>query len=387
MIAAIPPAVKARVGAPRREAFLRGIVAAMPLTDCLLVNGRFVLPRSVLSGGAVVVREGRIRSVLESGDPLPSDLPRRDLGGALVSPGLVELHIHGVDGIRFDALGRNPAEAAEGLFRAREALRGRGVTCFLPTVICREESIAVLAAGIEESGLPESELPGIYIEGPFISRRRSGRIPDWAVHDPDTRELGRLINLARGRLRAMTVAPELPGAREIVARLSAVGALPCLGHSDCLLDHVTLPDGKFSITHLFNDMSPFSHHEQGLAMLPFLDHRPFVELIADGRRVNEAALRVCASAIDPERLVLVSDAEGSVPLPSDRGRGEWLLGADLLRNWLRMTGSFLANAVRMLSLTPARALGLDALRGAIAPGLLADLVVWNGEFESVREIL
>jgi N-acetylglucosamine-6-phosphate deacetylase len=338
-----------------------------------------------LVGGAVALREGRIHAILEQGDPLPRDLPRRDLGGALVSPGLVEFHIHGVDGIRFDEL--SGGAAVESLLRAREALRRRGVTCFLPTLICREKSIEALVEAIEASGLSGNELPGIYLEGPFLSLRRSGRIPAEFIRDPDTRELGRLINLAHGKMRVMTLAPELPGAREIVARLSAVGALPSFGHSDCALDRVTLPEGKFSLTHLFNAMSPFSHKEEGLAMLPFLDRRPFVELVADGRRVNEAALRICASAIEAEKLILVSDAERSFPAPSNQEKSGYLLGAELLRNWLRVTGASIPNAVRMLSLTPAQALGIDDRRGAIAIGLDADLVVWNGDFESVREII
>jgi alpha-D-ribose 1-methylphosphonate 5-triphosphate diphosphatase PhnM len=93
--------------------------------------------------------------------------------------------------------------------------------------------------------------------------------------------------------------------------------------------------------------------------------------------VNEAALRICASGIEPERLILVSDAVA-------RGR---VLAPDILRNWLRVTGSAVPNAVRMLSLTPAQALGLDDRRGAIAPGLDAVLVIWKGEFEEVDEVL
>ncbi len=369
----------------------------MPLADCLLHNGRFVLPRTVLEGGAIALRGGRIHGIFERGDRLPSDLPRRDLGGALVSPGLFEFHIHGVGGLRFDELGSGPAggdraargldAAVEALLRVREALRGRGVTHFLPTIAYGESSLEALAAAVEASGLSEAELPGIYLEGPFISPRRAGRIPSESIREPDSRELGRIINLARGRLRVMTLAPELPGAREIEARLSAVGVLPSLGHSDCALDRITLPEGRFSITHLFNDMSPFSPREEGLAMLPFLDRRPFVELVADGRRVNEAALRICAAAVDPERLMLVSDAGRSVPEPAGRPAPPPVVGAELLRNWLKVTGASVPNAVRMLSLTPAQALGMDDRRGAIAIGLEADLVVWEGEFEAVREIL
>jgi N-acetylglucosamine-6-phosphate deacetylase len=218
-----------------------------------------------------------------------------------------------------------------------------------------------------------------------------------------------MLNLARGRMALMTLAPELPGYREMLARLEAVGVLPCLGHSDCDIDRITLPSGKFSVTHLFNAMSPISHKTPGLAMLPFLDRRPFVELNADGVHVNEAALRICASALEPDKLMLISDAAYPAGLPEGRyGTGEEelvsgpdgvryaasgvLMGSrrlapDILHNWLRVTGSAVENALRMLTLCPAQALGIDDRRGAIAEGLDATLVVWKGQLEEVEEIL
>jgi N-acetylglucosamine-6-phosphate deacetylase len=375
----------------------------------LLVGGKLVLPRSVLEGGTVAVREGRIAAVLESGDDLPSGMERVDAAGAWVTPGLVEVHIHGAGGVGFDGLDANKKSGARALAAARDFLRGRGVTCFVPTLACREAELSRLAAAIEEAAIPEQVLPGIYLEGPFINPERRGGIPLDAIRDPDTRYLGRLLNLSRGRLRLMTLAPELPGSREIVARLDAVGVLPCLGHSDAILGRITLPSGRFSITHLFNAMSPFSHKVPGLAMLPFVDRRPFVELNADGVHVNEETLRICAQAIEPDRLILVSDAIVAAGLPP--GEYEYLgekiiadgaaaryaatgvligsqrLAPEVLRNWMRVTGSSVPNAVKMLTLTPAQALGMDDRRGAIAPGLIADMVIWEGEFEGVREVL
>ncbi len=368
-----------------------------------------MLPRSVLEGGAILVKRGKIDSVLEPGDSLPASVPRRDLGRAWVTPGLVELHIHGCGGVAFGSLEGDPAAGAAAIGRAAAFLRARGVTTFVPTVISRELSISSLAASLGELAPPHEEVPGIYVEGPFVNPARRGGIPLDALSEPDTRLLGRMINLARGRMALMTLAPELSGYRETLARLEAVGVLPCLGHSDCDIDRITLPSGKFSITHLFNGMSPISHKSPGLAMLPFLDRRAFVELNPDGAHVNEACLRLCASGLDPERLMLISDAAAPAGLESGiYGEGESalvsgadgvryamtgilmggrLLAPDLLRNWLRVTGSAVPNAVRMLSLTPAQALGLDGRRGAIGPGMDAVLVVWKGEFESVAEII
>lgn len=381
----------------------------MSHADCVLTGGRIVLPRSILEGGAVVLRGGKIEAVLEQGERLPADLPRRELGSSWVTAGLVELHIHGCGGVVFGSLGSDHAIAAEGLARARAFLRLRGVTTFVPTVVSSEPAIAGLAAALDELSPSREEVPGIYVEGPFVNPARRGGIPQEAISPPDSRLLGRYINLARGRLALMTLAPELPGYREILARLEAVGVMPCLGHSDCNIDRITLPSRRFSITHLFNAMSPISHKEPGLAMLPFLDHRAFVELNPDGAHVNDAALRICAGALEPDRLMLISDAAAPAGLaPGTYGTGDdalvsgddgvrfagsgvlmggRLLAPDILCNWLRVTGSSVPNAVRMLTLTPAQALGIDDRRGAIAPGLDASLVLWKGEFEGVEEIL
>ena len=353
----------------------------MAVPDCVLTGGRVVLPRAILENGAIVLRRGKIEAVLEQGERLPQGLPRRDLGRSWVTPGLIETHIHGCGGVDFGALGADPAAGAAALERAAGFLRDRGVATFVPTVYSDQAAIADLAAALGEWAPSRELLPGIYVEGPFVNPARRGAIPLESISGPDSRLLGRLINLARGRMALMTLAPELPGYREILARLEAVGVLPCLGHSDCDIDRITLPSGRFSITHLFNAMSPISHKAPGLAMLPFLDRRAYVELIADGLRVNDAALRICASGIEPERLILVSDAV------SRAGAPEAALAPELLRNWLKVTGSSIPNAVRMLSLTPAQALRLDDRRGAIAQGLDAVLVIWKGEFEGVEEVI
>jgi len=381
----------------------------MNSSDFVLSGGRLVLPDRVLSDASLVIEKGSIVAILEKGATLPAALPRIDAGGAWVTPGFVELHIHGCGGVGFDDLGPDPKAGAASILRARAFLRARGVTCFVPTLVCREEQIAALAAALDEAGVSETELPGIYVEGPFISEVRRGGIPADTIRDPDIAAAEALIELARGRLKLMTVAPELPGARELMSRLEAAGVLVCLGHSDCDLTAASLPEGRFSVTHLFNAMSPFSHKEAGLAMLPFVDRRPFFELNADGVHVGEVALRACAGGTDPDRLMLISDAVVAAGLPhgdysyygmkivsaekgvryADSGilMGSNRLAPEVLLNWLRVTGSSVPSAVRALTLTPARALGLDDRRGAIAPGLMADLVVWKGDFESPSLLL
>jgi N-acetylglucosamine-6-phosphate deacetylase len=379
--------------------------------DYLLVNARLVLANDVIKGGALLVRGGLIDRVILPGDALPLGLVRKDAGDAYVTPGLIELHIHGAGGVGFDALGEGPEEGASRLRAAGEFLRARGVTTFVPTLVCREEELDFLAAAIEAAGLAEVDLPGIYVEGPFIAPSKKGGIPLDTIQAPDPAVLDRVLRTARGRIRLMTLAPELPGASGLYAPLADAGIVPCLGHSDCSIDRITLPRGKYSITHLFNAMSAFSHRqgEEGLAMLPFAHDVPFVELNGDGVHVNETALRAAARALDPGRLVLISDATVAAGLPygdysyygmriksgpdgvryADSGllMGSNRLAPDVLLNWLRQVGASVPVAVGALTRVPARLLGIDDRRGALAEGLEAKLVIWEGEFERVREVL
>jgi N-acetylglucosamine-6-phosphate deacetylase len=383
----------------------------MRARDYLLTNARLVLPNDVLRGASLLVKEGRIERILEAGSSLPRGLARYDARDAYVTPGLFELHIHGAGGVGFDDLGVGPEEGAARLARVRAFLRERGVTSFLPTLVCRERELAVLAAAIDAAALDRGDLPGIYVEGPFIAASRRGGIPLDTIRAPDPETFERIVGLARGRLRLMTLAPELEGAAWLYPLFKAAGVIPCLGHSDASLDRISLPEGPFSITHLFNAMSPFSHKpgEEGLAMLPFVHDGPFVELNADGVHVNAAALRASARALDPGRLILISDATVAAGLPwgeysyygmkvvsgadgvryADTGTlmGSNRLVPDVLRNWLREMGASLPLAVGALSRVPARLLGMDDRRGAISEGLEAVLVVWEGEFETVREVL
>jgi len=377
----------------------------------LLTGGTFVLPDRVLEGGALVVSKGKITAILEAGEDLPA-LPKDELGGAWVTPGLVELHIHGAGGLGFDELGDGKAGAETGAAALRKAasfLRARGVTTFVPTLVYRERELSALAQAIDAAGLPRPVLPGIYLEGPFINPTRRGGIPIDAIQAYDRGALYRVLSLGKNKILLMTIAPEMPGFGELAAALASHGVLPCLGHSDASIERDPLPAEPFSITHLFNAMSPFSHKEAGLAMLPFVDRRPFVELNADGVHVGASALRAAARAIDPQRLILISDAVVAAGLPygeysyygmkivsgadgvryadSNILMGSNRLAPEVLRNWLAITGTPLPAALRALTLNPARALGLAESRGAIAVGMDAELVVWEGDFEAVRKII
>jgi N-acetylglucosamine-6-phosphate deacetylase len=422
----------------------------MESADYVLTNGRLALPDRIATGLSLVVRGGLIRELVPSGAE-PTDLPGLDAAGALVSPGLFEFHIHGAGGIGFDHLGSDPVAGAGQLLWLRTFLRARGVTGFLPTMVADLKALENLAEAIEgveqEANLTEDDLPGIYLEGPFIATTKRGGIPASTIRVPDKGYLAEILAAARGRLRVMTVAPEFPGIGTIIEALREAGVLVSLGHSDCRIEEVTLPKLPFSITHLFNAMSGFSHKDAGLATLPFYDHTPFVELNADTVHVGHSALLASRNALDPDRLILISDAVVAARLPPGEylyhghkvvsaGQGVRyadtgiLMGSDrtlpeVLEHWTGACGADLSAGIKAATLTPRLALaeargvvgavpvqdqtapvrgqqaGLSRsdqlnstqfkwpgpVRGAIAPGFQADLAIWERPFSQLRQLV
>ncbi len=394
----------------------------MKCESYVLEGGTLVLPDRVLEGGCVTVVDGRIESIAPRSREEPRDceeprvdekpkpraasdaagapppgLPRLDARGAIITPGFMEMHIHGAGGIGFDAV-----SGGTDILAIRDFLLARGVTAFVPTLLCDERALIALVDAIDESGLPERVIPGIYVEGPFVNPKRRGGIPESLIRPVDPDYLRRILRLTRGKIRIMTVAPELPGIESVYAILQEAGVMISLGHSDCDPAVSPLPAGIFSITHLFNAMSGISHRQAGLANLAFSDSRPFVELNADSIHVNRECMRLVAAGIGPGRLVLTSDAVVAAGLPfgtyryfghsvvsgargvrygtTDTLMGSNSLGPQILRSWLAATDAPLADSVLALTATPSRLLGMSGVRGRLAEGMMADLVIWDKGF-------
>jgi N-acetylglucosamine-6-phosphate deacetylase len=372
-------------------------------------GGSFVLPDRVQEGGRLVVLDGRIDRIEAPATSASgggeggafAELRRIDASGAVISPGFMEMHIHGAGGIGFDAV-----KGGGDILAIRDFLLARGISAFVPTLLCDEVALGRLVDAMDESGLPKSVLPGIYIEGPFVNPKRRGGIPANLIRPVDTDYLRRILSITRGKLAIMTLAPELPGIESVYDILEEAGVMISLGHSDCNPALCPLPGGVFSITHLFNAMSGISHREAGLANLAFSDSRPFVELNADSIHVNRECMRLVAAGIDPDRLILTSDAVVAAGLPFGKYRyfgygvvsgergvrygetdtlmGSNRLGSQILRSWQRATGAPLAESLRAMTVTPARLLGMEKLRGGLAPGMPADIMVWDSGFSSPR---
>lgn len=359
---------------------------------------------------AIEVEGDRIDAVTAEGMALGPLSGATFAPGATILPGAVDLHCHGGGGATFIELDPASAEAA-----ARHQHQ-RGTTSLLASLV----SLAPddLARGVEvladlaDDGLVD----GIHLEGPWISAARCGAHDPALLRDPDLAETDRLLELGRGHVRQVTLAPERPGGLDLVRHLAASGVHPAIGHSGApyglVLDAVDA--GADLATHLFNGMDPWHHRQPGA--VPALlraarEGRVTLELIADGVHIADETARTVADLVGAEQVAFVSDAMGAAGM----GDGRYVLGGlvvlvsdgvarldqdpgvpgpgslaggtshviDILLRQVR-AGTDLARAVQSACATPARFLRL-ADRGVIAPGARADLVVVDetGEVQRV----
>ncbi|GIG36242.1 N-acetylglucosamine-6-phosphate deacetylase [Cellulomonas pakistanensis] len=366
--------------------------AAAPVT---LVADGVVRGASVAGPGWVRVVDGRIAA---TGDgPPPSDLPgapgEQVRVAGVLAPGFVDIHHHG-------ALGHDYGSAsAEDAVAAADHHRRRG-----STTLCASVATAPLAV-LEErvdllSGLvADGVFAGIHLEGPYLDAGHRGcHAPD-LLRPPSVAELRRLVGAARGALRMVTLAPELPGAGDAIRYLVAEGVTVAVGHTSCTAGQAraAFDAGATVLTHAFNGMPPLHHREPGPLGAALFDERVTIELILDGHHVAPEPARVLA-AVAPGRLALISDAmaatglgdgayaiggsdvvvTGSVARATSNGSlaGSTIAVADAFAAAVGVLGLDVAAAVACASATPARALGLAEPR--IAAGAPADLVAVEG---------
>jgi N-acetylglucosamine-6-phosphate deacetylase len=368
-------------------------------TDLVLSGARVVAGGRVLDPGWVVVRDDRIAAVGSGAPPAGNPV---DLAGRWLLPGYIDLHVHGGGG--GSLTGDDPEE-----HRAAAEFHGRhGTTSLLATTVSStpDHLVAAIGALRDIVGKPAqgARVLGINMEGPFLSVECRGAHDPELVRDPDLAEFGRLAALADGALRVVTVAPERPGAADLIAAVRAAGAVVSIGHSatpyDVALDAVDR--GARLVTHTFNGMHPLHHRRPGLVGAALNSPELTCELIADGMHVDPAVVATLVSAKGVDRVVLITDCMHAAGLPEgdyDMGEGHLITVADGLaklsgtntiagstltmeravQNVVRWAGVSVPEASRMASENQARLLGLPGVTGRIVVDGLADLVVLDDD--------
>lgn len=366
----------------------------------VLTNVRVLVGREILKDHAVVIADGVISEI-----PREREAPRGkrvDLGGALLLPGFIDIQVNGGNGRLF-----NESPDVETIRHIGDTHRRFGTTGFLPTLISDELDVIEAAIGAVDHAISEGTpgVLGIHIEGPFLSTDKKG------VHDPAKfRTLERshaklLTSLKRGKT-LVTLAPER-ASPDLVRELAGAGVIVSAGHTDASYETTRefLAAGGRGFTHLFNAMSHMSSREPGVVGAALEDFESWCGMIVDGRHVAPSLLRIALRCKPLDKFMLVTDAMPTVGMARKEFRLQGrlitvedgvcvaengtLAGSDLemaraVRNTIEMLGVDIAAATNMASLNPARFLGLDDEIGAIAPGMRANLVAVDADFNVVN---
>jgi N-acetylglucosamine-6-phosphate deacetylase len=361
-------------------------------------NATIHTPEQVIEHGAVLVDAGRIVEVGRGGIVRrPAGAQVIDAAGRALVPGFVELQLNGGFGDDF-------TDDPSTIWRVAEKLPRYGVTSFLPTIITSPlEKVAAgqsVVAGGQPPGFRGARPLGLHVEGPFLNPEKRGAHNPKYLRAPDAAAVAGW-SPATG-IRLVTMAPELPGALDLIAALWSRGVLVSAGHSNATFEQAVaaFDAGVRYGTHLFNAMSALGHHQPGLPGALLTDPRPTVGVIADGVHTHRAIIRLAWTALGPYRMNLVTDAMAALGMPPGRhplGDFEAVVDAtsarladgtlagsilsldQALRNLIDVTGCALAEALPTLTTTPARAIGLDHERGCITRGHVADMVLLTAD--------
>src|SRR5579875_1283435 len=350
----------------------------------ILTAARLVTPWHELAYPVLVLEDGHILNIASRSE---TSLPEGEIlnfPDATLAPAYFDVHIHGSAGR--DVMDATPdAIAAMGAFLAQH-----GVGAYLATTVTAEidPTLRALAGLARILNLPDTHdlggarPVGIHLEGPFLSPHKRGAHPERLLQRPSVALLDRMWQAAEGHVRLLTIAPELPGAEEVIARAVELGIRVSIGHSNATLAEARrgIQAGAVSATHTFNAMRRFDHREPGILGEVLTDRTLYAEMICDGLHVDPVAVRIFWQMKGRERGILITDAMAAAGMPDGPYKlGELdvrvengtalieentLAGSTLtfdqgVRNFASFTGEDLAQILPLATHNPAAMTGLD----------------------------
>ena len=380
----------------------------------ILLARQVLTPLELIRDGAVVIEDATIAAVCRIAQlPEVRRATVLDFGDAILTPGLIDLHVHGGAGHDF----MHADEA--GLAAIEQHMARHGVTSYCATTITAPleatlQSLERLGKACKAKAegnhnRARSRSLGIHLEGPFLSHARRGVHPAEHLQPPSTELLNQLCEAAGGYVRMLTIAPELAGASELIAEANRRGICAAMGHSDATLDEAQagIRAGARHATHMFNAMRALHHRDPGIVGAVLADNLVTADVIADGIHVHPVMLELLVRTKGAGRVVLITDATSATGMPGGTynlgdmqvevrgGRCEinGILAGSVLtldravRNMSTFVNVSFQSAICMATLNPARVLGLAGRKGVLRKGADADFTVFSTAGEVIQTII
>jgi N-acetylglucosamine-6-phosphate deacetylase len=378
-------------------------------------NGRVITPAGMIFNGSVLIEDGLIIGV-ESSDIEFENALSIDAEGRYISPGFIDIHIHGGGGFDF------MDETEEAFIGIAETHARFGTTAMVPTTLSGTKEAIIKALEIYERvrdrSSSGSQLLGVHIEGPYFAMNQRGAQDPRYIRDPDPLEYQEIIDHYKGLVR-WSVAPELNGALEMGLALRAKGILAAMAHTDAVYEDVVkaVKCGYTLATHLYSAMSGVTRKNAfryaGVIESSLLMDEIDVELIGDGIHLPAPLLKLAYKVKGRDKIALITDAMRGAAMPE----GESMLGnlhsglkviiedgvaklpdrtsfagsvatADrLVRTMHRLGEVSIADAVYMAATTPARIMGVNDRKGSLEAGKDADLVIFDDDVNIFKTLI
>jgi len=365
-----------------------------------LVGGKIVTPFRVVKNGTILIKDDRIYEIGNTNEiNFSENIEIIDVSGKIIAPGFVDLLVHGGAGRGFSDEDEDSIQIISDYFLSQ------GSTTMMASLHAKPKEKLLndfrrLAKYIKTH--PESNIKGIHMEGPYLNPEYKGAMNEDYLWQPSIESFNEMYEASEGYLKIMTIAPELPGALEVIREASFRGVICSIGHSTASYEEIVkaIDHGAMHVTHMFNAMKPMHHRHPSLMTAALLREELKIELIADTFHDHPAMMELLLKVKTPKNIVLITDSiraggmhEGEyhfsdqkvflkdniATLADGTLAGSTLTLNKAVKNLLDTTEVKITDAFRMSSLNGSKV--INAGRGILAAGKIADIVVLNENFD------
>jgi N-acetylglucosamine-6-phosphate deacetylase len=381
-----------------------------------IYNGRVLTPGGIVQNGTVAVINGRIEDVSKKNIDLPG-ATEIDARGNYISPGFIDIHVHGGGGHDF------MDGTVEAFLEIAKLHASYGTTAMLPTTLTSVKQKLLRALTSYEEANAQNKMGaqflGMHIEGPYIAMNQKGAQDPRFIRDPDKKEYEEIVSASNNNIKRWSAAPELKGAMEFGRYLRSKDILPSIAHTDATYKDVreAFENGYTHLTHFYSAMSGVTRvgcsRYAGVVESGYLIDEMTVEIIADGVHLPEPLLKLIYKIKGAERTALITDAiratgtsaretilgdlengisaiiEDDVAKLPDRScfAGSVATADRLVRTMINIAGLPLSEAIRMITSTPAAIIGVEDKKGSLSAGKDADIIIFDDDINIQTTII